>query len=126
MERLHSLLVRLDGPESRSREDRDAAVAELRSMGPVVLRAAIEPLLAASDPEMKCQAGTAAMMAEAEGWQDLVLSLLEDPEGVVRWHACGGTDQRNGVSFDQHDGSASVARLGAMGSARTPASLGTR
>jgi HEAT repeat protein len=46
-------------------------------------------MLADPDPEARCTACEAVLWIDAREALELVLPLLDDPDVVVRWHACG-------------------------------------
>jgi HEAT repeat protein len=88
VERLHDLMVCLDGPGFRGYPDRDAAVAELRALGDA-LHPALAEALRHPEPFQRCLAGNAARFAGLDGWREVVLALLDDPDSSVRWYGCG-------------------------------------
>lgn len=79
-----SLLARLHS----GREDREKALAELRSLdenGFLVLSG----LLSHEDPDLRCDAAEALMRIAAQAALPLVAPLLKDRVAGVRWHVCG-------------------------------------
>jgi HEAT repeat protein len=49
----------------------------------------LAPMLANPDPEMRCLICEAVVLVDPVAGVDLLLPLVNDPEVVVRWQACG-------------------------------------
>ena len=107
MESLQEIIARLDGPGFRDDADREWAIAELRRLGRAPLRDALARLLSADDPELRCQAALAAVLADVPDAQEFVLPLLEDVSSTVRWFTCGLLHDRG----DERAVAAPVGRL---------------
>jgi HEAT repeat protein len=87
--RLEGWLARLGGPGFKGRQDRDQAVAEMRTAGADKLYPLLVPMLADPDAEARCKGCEAVLRLDARRGVELVLPLLRDADVTVRWFACG-------------------------------------
>lgn len=71
------------------REERPRIIDEMQSVGADTAIALLAAKLADPDMEIRCAAILPLLFLDAGRTIDLVLSMLNDPEVTVRWHACG-------------------------------------
>lgn len=89
--RLDEWLALLGGPGAcpQGPEVRERGIAEMCAVGADRLFPLLVPKLAGPNPEERCAACEAVLRIDAPRAIELVLPLLDDPEAVVRWQACG-------------------------------------
>ncbi|WP_166819981.1 HEAT repeat domain-containing protein [Thalassoroseus pseudoceratinae] len=78
-------LTRLGG----NREQEAATVAQMRLIESNRFFALLHEVLAMADAELRCQAALAVFHVEPSGGVEFLVSLLDDPEWIVRVEACG-------------------------------------
>ena len=85
---LEGWLARLTIPGFKSFEDKAQAVEEIRAAGAEAVFPLLLPMLADSDPEIRCKPCTVLALLNDHRVVDVALRLLHDPHSGVRCYAC--------------------------------------
>lgn len=67
----------------------DAVVADLRRLDQQVLLFVLAEMLSNQDEDFRCDIAEVMMLVNPEMSMPILLSLLDDPSSVLRWHICG-------------------------------------
>jgi HEAT repeat protein len=89
VEQLPRLLEAINRPRFGDDGCRDRAVAEMRAAGVDKVFPLLCERLKAAEPEARCDAITALVFLDAYWALEPVVSMLDDPDTTVRWHASG-------------------------------------
>jgi HEAT repeat protein len=89
VEQLARLLDAINRPTYGDDACRDRAVAEMRALGVDEVIPLLCERLKAADPEARCDAIIALVFLDAYRAVEPVVSMLDDPDTTVRWHASG-------------------------------------
>jgi HEAT repeat protein len=81
-----TLLAELHAVDPAAREN---AVSTLQALDRGAVVDELSRLLGSPDPESRCDAAEALLRIDAHRTIELVLPLVADASGVVRWHTCG-------------------------------------
>jgi HEAT repeat protein len=87
--RLADWLQAINYPGMDTRERRDQALDQMRAAGSDTVMQLLTDNLKDDDPEKRCETITALVLLDATNSVEPVITMLADPEIVVRWHAAG-------------------------------------